>query len=76
MDFTDLTPAGWLARFGEAPDAVTAALVSAVATLTLILFFAHRLPIARGRAHPAPRTTACEFLINGASVKPLTEPAP
>ena len=76
MDFTDFRPAGWLARFGETPDAVTAALVSAVATLTLILFFAHRLPVARGRAHPAPReTTACEFLINGASVKPLTEPA-
>jgi PAS domain-containing protein len=79
MDFSDLTAAGWpaLTRFGEAPEALTAALVSAVATLGLILFFAPRLPIARGGQQPAaPREpAACDFLINGASIKPLTEPA-
>ena len=78
MDVSDLTLADWpaLGGLGEAPEALTAALISAVATLGLILFFAPRLPIARGGAHPARRDAAtCEFLINGASVKPLTEPA-
>ena len=78
MDVSDLTLADWpaLGGLGEAPEALTAALISAVATLGLILFFAQRLPIARGGAHPARRdAAACEFLINGASVKPLTEPA-
>jgi PAS domain-containing protein len=79
MDLPDLTRAGWpaLFRIGEAPEALTAALVSAVATLGLVLFFAPRLPIARGgRTHATPREpAACDFLINGASVKPLTEPA-
>ncbi len=78
MDVSDLTLADWpaLGGLGEAPEALTAALISAVATLGLILFFARRLPIARGGAHPARRDAAtCEFLINGASVKPLTEPA-
>jgi len=79
MDVSDLTLAGWpaLGHLGEAPEALTAALISAVATLGLILFFAPRLPIARnGGRRAGPReTAACEFLINGASVKPLTEPA-
>ena len=79
MDVSDLTLAGWpvVARLGDAPEALTAALVSAVATLGLILFFAPRLPIAgSGRAaRRAARGRACDFLINGASVKPLTEPA-
>ena len=65
MDVSDLTLAGWpaLARLGEAPEALTAALVSAVATLGLILFFAPRLPIARGGgrtprgATPPPATS-------------------
>ena len=79
MDLTDLTVAGWplLAQLGDVPEAVTGALVSAVATLALMLFFAPRLPIAGGRrSRSAPgETAACDFLINGAGVKPLTEPA-
>ena len=56
---------------------MTAALVSAVATLALVLVLRPaaadraRRPVAPGRA----RDGACDFLINGASVKPLTEPA-
>ena len=79
MDILQITPWAWpaMARFGDLPKSVAAALLSAVSTLALFLFFARRLPIARSR--PGEMASAgsanCDFLINGASVKPLTEPA-
>ena len=56
------------------PDAVTAALVSATATIGLVAGFSRRL---RAGAVPAApdESTASEFLIEGASVKPLTAAA-
>jgi len=79
MDFLQITPAEWpaLARFGDLPETVAAAMVSAIATLALFLFFARRLPIARSQPGEMASTGSanCDFLINGASVKPLTEPA-
>ena len=77
MDLTDLLRADWtlLGGLGGVSEALTAALVSAIATLGLVLFFAPRLPMARN-AEPVPSDgPSCDFLINGASVKPLNEPA-
>lgn len=60
--------------FAALPDAVTAALVSSAATIGLVAAFSARL---RRGAGPAPldESAAAEFLIDGASVKPLTEEA-
>jgi PAS domain-containing protein len=60
------------------PEGLVAALVSAVATLVLVAGFAPRLVGARpGRAaDPTPRDAAsCDFLIDGSSLKALSEPA-
>jgi PAS domain-containing protein len=65
-----------LARLTALPDAVMAALVSAVATMALVVAFSARF--GRSRAPILPATAdavASEFLIDGATVRPLTEPA-
>ncbi|MFT3975132.1 MAG: PAS-domain containing protein [Amaricoccus sp.] len=77
MDFPSLSlpDLASLRLLGAMPEAVTAALVSAVATIGLAVGFSGRL---RGR--PAVAATgedsgSSEFLIDGASVKPLTDGA-
>src|SRR4051794_27976967 len=79
MDLSPFSPSGMaslLAPFG-ASDPLLAALVSALATLTLVIGFAPRLARASapGTAKPDPEAGACDYLINGASLKALTEPA-
>ena len=66
-----LLTSDWLAPVLPQAEALVAALVSSVATLALILGFAPR----RRAAAPVADTTACEFLLVGASLKALTEPA-
>jgi PAS domain-containing protein len=85
MDFP-FSLADWMplidwAAFGELPAIVTAAVLSAVTTLMLVLGLnpGGLVPgLIRGRpregAAPA-EVSDCEFLIQGSSVKPLTEPA-
>jgi PAS domain-containing protein len=76
MDPSHFMPSGWLpiALPEGLPQVMLAALVSGVATLVLILGFASRLPLARaGRAEPD--AGSCDYLIDGASLRPLTEPA-
>lgn len=60
----------------DAPETLIAALVSALATLGLAMAFARWMPLARGAGGRAEAETpgACDYLINGSSVKPLTEP--
>lgn len=72
MNFPSL--ADWLPV--ETPETLVAALVSAMATLALVLAFARWLPLARGAARrvEAEVPGACDYLINGSSVKALTEP--
>ncbi len=78
MDFIGLSPVEW-PLLERAPEVIAAALISAVATLALLVAFAPRLSLPRGaRAAPPGEdgtSGACEFLINGSSVKPLSEPA-
>ncbi|MFO1107113.1 MAG: PAS-domain containing protein [Amaricoccus sp.] len=76
MDFPRFSPPDWPMLLTQAPDAIAAALISAVATLALIVGFAPRLPLGRTAATgPADASNDCEFLINGSSVKPLSEAA-
>jgi PAS domain-containing protein len=79
MDFYRLLP-DWppFAALSGAPEALLAALVSSVATLTLMLGFAPGL--ARGRPARTPGEAAgdgpaCDYLIHGSSLKALNEPA-
>lgn len=70
----------WLASataIGEVPDTVWAAMVSAVLTLALSSAFLGRRPEDGAEEHldPAEDATACEFLINGASLRPLSAAA-
>ncbi|HET9067572.1 MAG TPA: PAS-domain containing protein [Amaricoccus sp.] len=59
---------------GELSAVLLAALVSAVATLALMAFLGPRLALRR--AGPAASgAAACDFLVNGASLRALTEPA-
>ena len=81
MDLSSLLPSDWPTGLGLLPprETVTAALVSATATLALIAVFARRLPLGRpsapGAAEAPSVAGACDFLLNGSSVKPLSEPA-
>ncbi|MCB1404464.1 MAG: hypothetical protein KDJ81_17635, partial [Rhodobacteraceae bacterium] len=81
MDLSSLLPSDWPTGLGLLPprETVTAALVSATATLALIAVFARRLPLGRpsapGAAEAPSAAGACDFLLNGSSVKPLSEPA-
>lgn len=78
MEFTGLSLVEW-PLLERTPEVIAAALVSAVATLALLAAFAPRLPLLRGGRQAAPddgaASGACEFLISGSSVKPLSEPA-
>ena len=75
MDVSRLSLSAWPVL--DLPEGALAALVSAVATLALAAILGPRLSFARaGRpAAAAPGGSACDFLINGASLKALTEPA-
>ncbi len=80
MDLSRLSLSAWpsLGLAGQVPEGLIAALVSAVATLALIVSFAPRLPFVRAGQPAAPDAGdlgACDFLINGASLKALTESA-
>ncbi len=80
MDLSRFSPSGWLALLAPsgASDALVAALVSALSTLMLVVGFAPWLARATGRqpaAAPDRDGGACDYLINGASLKALTEPA-
>jgi PAS domain-containing protein len=67
-----------VALLQQPPDTLLAALVSSAATLALLAGFAPHLArgsAARpGREAETPAATSCDFLINGRSVKPLSEP--
>ncbi|PZQ49812.1 MAG: hypothetical protein DI556_10120 [Rhodovulum sulfidophilum] len=68
------------AVFGELPSVAAAAVLSAVTTLMLVVGLAPGglVPSLRGRARDAAAAKGeaeCEFLIQGSSVKPLSEPA-
>ncbi len=56
-------------------DVLVAAVVSALATLALIVTFASRLPLARRVPSQEADPAACEFLLVGSSLKAITEPA-
>ena len=79
MDLSFFSLDGWSAFVAglDAPDTLLAALVSAMTTLGLIAGFGPRLPFARAARTAAPPAVggASEFLINGSSLKALTEPA-
>jgi PAS domain-containing protein len=78
MDLSRFTLSGWpsFTLPGEAADALVAAGVSAVATLALVVAFAPRLRLAhRGGPARAAADGSCDYLIQGTSVRPLTEAA-
>ncbi|TPE52740.1 PAS-domain containing protein [Amaricoccus solimangrovi] len=84
MDVLSLLPADWIAAPGWAgplPAVMLAALVSALATLALLLWLgpAWLAPSLRatGRAgqEAAEAEEACEFLLRGSLARPLTEAA-
>lgn len=78
MDLISQTLAEWLLalRLTASEEATLAAVVSALATLLLILTFSSRLPLQRREQRRAGEDPArCEFRIIGTSLKPLTEPA-
>ena len=64
-----------LAGSGAVPEALVAAVVSAIATLALVAGFAPRLGIGASASGPVPEEDACDFVIEGASVRPVTAAA-
>ena len=78
MDLSHFSLTDWpsIAAAIDAPDTLIASLVSAVATLGLIAACGPRLPLGRRRRLPSAgqEGIACDFLISGSSLKPLTEP--
>ena len=74
MDLPHLLSLAWPL---DLPESALAALVSALATLVLAACFVPRLAGGRGglAAPGAANGSACDFLINGASLRALTEPA-
>ena len=75
MDLSTLpSVAATLAAVARTPDYVWAALASAVTTLALAQAFAPRRA-ARGRDSQAPAPGACDFLVHGGALQPLTDPA-
>lgn len=78
----DLWPSSLIGSLGPEtlvtlPEALLAALVSAVATLGLIAGFGPRAGFGRGGGRSAETAdgTTCEWVISGASLKALNEPA-
>lgn len=61
--------------FAATPDYVWAGLASAVTTLALAQGFAPRRPAAARPAEAGGGPGACDFLIHGGALQPLTEPA-
>lgn len=78
MDLVSQMLAEWLPalRLTASEEATLAAVVSALATLLLIIAFSARLPLQRRALRRTAEDPArCEFRIIGTSLKPLTEPA-
>ncbi len=76
MDFSGISvfdiPIG---SFGAGlPDYVWAGLASALATLGLMTAFGPRAAVPRTASEPSA-ATACDFLVHGGALQPLTEPA-
>jgi PAS domain-containing protein len=76
MDLSRFSLSGWpfSGIVAALPDGLVAALVSALATVALMAVFGPRRQAARSRDAAEPGV-ACDFLVDGASLKPLTEPA-
>ncbi|MBP7003694.1 PAS-domain containing protein [Amaricoccus sp.] len=74
MNLADLLNVDPAATILGAPDFVWAAVVSAVVTLGLALAFGPRR-VVPARASEAPVAGACDFLLHGSTVQPLTEAA-
>lgn len=72
LPLPDFAPLGFLM---ELPDAVAAALVSAVATMALVAAFSARRSRHRAEEASVADSGISEFLIDGASVRPLTASA-
>ncbi|HET9068133.1 MAG TPA: hypothetical protein VFN28_05780, partial [Amaricoccus sp.] len=70
----DFALPSFVTQLGEMPAALLAALVSAVATLALVAFLGPRLAPRRSGSSGGG-TAACDFLVSGASLKALSEPA-
>ena len=77
MDLSRFWLSAWPVLPVHSPEPLLAALVSALATLMLVIGFTPRLAATFGR-RPSPAEPCdggCEYLINGASLKALSEPA-
>lgn len=77
MDFSAFLRTDWaaLAAMARPPESVFAALVSATATLALLVAFRHRLAPLRGKAKADADPDAlghCDFTINGSTLKPMS----
>lgn len=77
MDLSRFTLPDWagLAAPGAVSETLVAAAVSAVATLALVAGFAPRVGIGGRGADRPPDDGACDFLVHGATVRPVTGPA-
>lgn len=76
MDFSALpSAAAMVAAITSGPDHVWAALASAVTTLALALTFVPRRAARGDREAAAVAPGACDFLVHGGALQPLTEPA-
>lgn len=75
MELPALLTLGEAATLARAPDYVWAAVASAVATLGLAVAFGPRRAEPRRGAAEAPPPGACDFLLHGSTVQPLTEAA-
>lgn len=73
MELSQITLGSWLAA--ELPAGMLAAAVSAAATVALMTVFGPRAVARTGRAVAVPGASACDFLINGANLRALSEPA-
>ncbi len=75
MDFARFSLSGLPLTGAELPDGLLAALVSAVATVALIAAFGPRRAPARASEAATRDSGACDYLVDGASLKPLTDAA-
>ncbi|MFO1144696.1 MAG: PAS-domain containing protein, partial [Amaricoccus sp.] len=76
MDLSRIWSSTWPVLPAYPPEPLLAALVSALATLMLVVGFTPRFAALGRRPSPAePCDGGCDYLINGASLKALSEPA-